>query len=123
MFNLLNSIFDASKLSGTDYEYLVPIVEFLDKLVVPLTVTLLVGAAILSICIGVAIAKADSSDKSSEMKKRLWGLMIAVLIVVALTWILGWILSGYPTIMAWFKTAFNFSAGRGTGSFLYNLFI
>lgn len=123
MFNLLNSIFNASALDGTDYEYLKPIVEFLDGLVVPLTVTLLAGAAILSICIGVAIAKADSSDKSNEMKKRLWGLMIAVLIVVVLIWILGWILSGYPKIMAWFKTAFNFSAGRGKSSFVYNLFI
>ena len=123
MNNLLNAIFNAGALDGTDYAYLKPIVEFLNKLVVPLTITLLVGAAILAICIGVAIAKADSSDKSAEMKKRLWGLMITVVVVVVLCWVLGYILSNYATIMAWFKTAFNFSAGRGTGQFIYNLFV
>lgn len=116
MLNLLNTtIFDAGKLKGTDYDYLVPIVEFLDGLVVPLTVTLLVGAAILAICIGVAIAKAESSDKSAEMKKRLWGLMITVFVIVVLAWLLGYVLSNYEAIMGWFKTAFDFSAGRGSG--------
>ena len=116
MFNLINSIFNASNLNGSDYEYLVPIVEFLDGLVVPLTVILLVGAAILAICIGVAIAKADSSDKSAEMKKRLRGLMITVVVVIALTWLLGYVLSNYPTIIGSLKSVFDFSAGRGSGS-------
>ena len=113
MFNLLNSIFSTGNLEGSDYDYLVPIVEFLDGLVVPLTIILLAGAAILAICIGVAIAKADSSDKSSEMKKRLWGLMIAVVVIVALCWLLGYVLSNYPTIIGTLKSVFDFSAARG----------
>lgn len=113
MFNLLNAIFDAKSLSGSDYEYLMPIVEFLDRLVVPLTIILLVGAAIMAICIGVAIAKADSSDKSSEMKKRLRGLMITVVVVVALVWVLGYILSNYPTIIGKLRGLIDFSDGRG----------
>ena len=116
MYNLLNSIFNAGNLNGSDYEYLVPIVEFLDGLVVPLTIILLVGAAILSICIGVAIAKADSSDKSKEMKKRLWGLMITVIVVIALIWVLGYVLSNYPTVIGTLRGVFDFSAGRGSGT-------
>ena len=112
MFNLLGKIFDSSTLAG-DYEYLTSIVDFLDKLVIPLTVTLLVAAAVMSIIIGVAIAKADSSDKSQEMKKRLWGLMITVIVVIALTWLLGYILSNYPTIMNTLRGVFNFGADRG----------
>ena len=116
MFNLLNSIFNAKGLEGSDYEYLMPIVEFLDKLVVPLTIILLIGAAILAICIGVAISKADSSDNSSEMKKRLWGLMITVIVVIALCWVLGYVLSNYPTIIGTLKNVFDFSKGRGLES-------
>lgn len=107
MFNLLNAIFDASNLKGSDWDYLVPIVEFLNKAVVPITIVLLVGAAILAVCIGIALAKAEGGEKAAEMKKRLWGLMIAVVIITALIWALGYILSNYGTIMTAIREAFT----------------
>ena len=122
MFNLLGKIFDSSKLSG-DYDYLTGVVDFLDRIVVPLTVILLVGAAIMAICIGVVIAKAESSDKAAEMKKRLWGLMITVVVVIALTWVLGFILSNYETVIGSLRDFFDFGKGRGTSSIIRGMML
>lgn len=114
MYNMFGAIFSSASLG--EYEYLKPVVEFLDMIVIPLTAILMVGAAILAICIGVGVAKADSSEKSNEMKKRLWGLMITVFVVIVLVWVLGLVLSNYATIMDYFRSTFNFGAGRGSGT-------
>ena len=108
MFNLIgagNTIFKKNGLG--DYQYLEGIVDFLDMIVVPLTVILFISAAIMAIIIGVAIAKADSGDKAQEMKKRLIGLIITCFVVTALIWLLGAILSNYGTIMDFIRNVFT----------------
>lgn len=107
MTNLLggSGLFKTSGLG--DYQYLEGIVTFLDDIVVPLTIVLLAGAALMSIIIGIAIAKADSGDKAQEMKKRLMGLIITCVVVVALVWALGYILSHYGEIMGGIRDIFS----------------
>lgn len=106
MINMLGAtIFQTSGLG--DYKYLEGIVNFLDIIVVPLTIILAAGAAIMSIIIGVAIAKAESSDKAQEMKKRLIGLVITCIVVTVLVWVLGYVLANFGTIMDFIKTAFT----------------
>lgn len=95
--NVLGAIFSSNSLG--DYEYLKSIVDFLDEIIIPLTVTLSVAAAVFSVCIAFLIIKAESADKASEMKKRLFALLITVVIVIAVVWIFGIVLSNFDTIM------------------------
>ena len=105
MFNLFGAIFSTSNLG--DYQYLEGVINFLNQAAVPVTITLLVAAAIFATCIAFAVMKAESAEKSEEMKKRLIGLIVTVVIVVIMVWLLGWILSNFNVIM---------SAIRGMGS-------
>jgi len=107
MYSQLGTIFSTANLG--EYSYLSGIVTFLDSIVIPATVTLLVAAAIMSIIIAVALAKADSPDKAEEMKKRLIGLFVTVIIVIFLIWVLGYVLSNFSTIMNTFRSIFKFS--------------
>ena len=105
-FNLLGGIFSDANLG--DYEYLRSIVNFLDMIIIPLTVTLSVAAAVFSVCLAFLIIKAESAEKAEEMKKRLWGVIITVIIVLVFVWIFTWVLANFSTIM---QTVRNIGAG------------
>ena len=96
--NLIGAIFSSANLG--DYEYLKSIVDFLDMIIIPLTVTLSVAAAIFAVCLAFMIIKAESAEKAEEMKKRLWGIIIAAITIIALVWIFGIVLSNFSTIMS-----------------------
>lgn len=112
MFNLLGKMFDSAKLGG-DYKYLAGIVDFLDLIVIPVTVTLAVAAGLMGVIITVALAKAETPEKIAEMKKRLMGLFITVIVVIVLIWVLGFVLSNFKTIADGFRDVFNFTKGSG----------
>lgn len=95
--SFLGAIFSSASLG--DYDYLKSIVDFLDMIIVPLTVTLSVAAAIFAVCLAFMIIKAESAEKSEEMKKRLWGVIIAVIIIIIIVWIFGFVLSNFSSIM------------------------
>lgn len=105
MSKLIGSIFSTAGLG--DYQYLEGIVNFLDMIVVPLTIILALTAIIMVVVIAVALAKADSGDKAQEMKRRLVGLIITCVVVIALVWVLGYVLSNYGTIMNFIRGAFT----------------
>ena len=110
MQNLLGTIFSSAELG--DYEYLKAIVDFLDKIIIPLTVVLAVSAALMALVIGIMMAKAESSDKFAEMKKRLIGLIVSVVVIVLLIWVFGYVMSNFATIMNFIRNdigLFNFS--------------
>ncbi len=99
----LTGIFDGSKFVGTDYDFIVPIIEFINQFIIPITITLVVMGAFLAIFIGIAIAKAESSSKAAELKKRMVGIIVTIVICLALFWFLGWLFSALPTIIEFFK--------------------
>ena len=105
MIDLLGTVFSSANLG--DYQYLKPIVDFLDGIIIPFTVVMAVSAALMAIVIGIMIAKAEDGDKAREMKKRLVGLMVTVVIVVVLIWGLGFLLSQFGVIMGFIRGLFS----------------
>ena len=108
MINLLGQLFSTGNLG--DYQYLEGVINFLNDAAIPVTITLLAGAAVFAVCIAFAIMKADNAEKSDEMKKRLIGLIVTVIIIVAMVWILGFVLSNFNVIMSTIR-----SMGSGLG--------
>ncbi len=97
--NLLGGVFDGaiSSLDG-DYAWLKPIAEFLNGLLVPLTILIAVAGAIWVVVLGVGLARAETADKAQEAKKRLINVAVAMVAVIIFIWLLTWFASNVGTI-------------------------
>ena len=98
----LSGIFDGTKIPE-GYEWLKPIINFLNQYLIPITIALLVMGAFLAIFMGIAMARAEDSSKAADLKKRMWGLIVTVLVVLGLIWLLSWLFSALPTIIETFR--------------------
>ena len=100
-FNLLGGPFAnaGSTLTGS-FSWLSPIVDFLDSLLVPITIIVAVAGAIWVIILGVQLAKAESADKAQEAKKRLINVAVAMVAIIILIWLLTWFAANIGTIFA-----------------------
>ena len=101
-YSHLSGIFDGTNIPE-DYEWLKPIINFLNQYLIPITITLVVMGAFLAIFMGIALARAEDSGKAGDLKKRMWGLIITVLVVLVLIWLLAWLFSALPTIIETFR--------------------
>lgn len=103
MFNFLGGPF-ATVLAGTafngTYQWLKPIVTFIDGLIVPFTIVALAVGAIWVVILGIKLARADSADQAQEAKKALIRVAIAFVATIAAVWIIGFLASQIPTIFA-----------------------
>lgn len=93
--NLLGGVFNVTLSS---YTWLQPIVDFLDNLLVPLTIIVAVAGAIWVIILGVQLARAESADKAQEAKKRLINVAVALVAVIIFIWLLTWFAANVETI-------------------------
>jgi len=97
--NMLNGVFSIDEASFTGgFSWLKPIAEFLNDLLVPLTIIVAVAGAIWVIILGVGLARAESADKATEAKKRLINVAVAMLAVIIFIWLLTWFASNVGTI-------------------------
>lgn len=92
IFNLLAGIFEVD-ITGKGFDWLQPIVNFLDDLIVPITIILAVAGAIWVIILGVQLARAESADKAQEAKKRLINVAVAIVAIIIFIWLLTWFAS------------------------------
>jgi len=95
MNNLFGGVFNVTLSS---YTWLQPIVNFLDGLLIPLTIIISVAGAIWVIILGVQLARAESADKATEAKKRLINVAVAIVAVIVFIWLLTWFASSVETI-------------------------
>ena len=93
IFNLLGGLFSVDDSKLGNFKWLGPIVNFLDSLIVPITIILAVAGAIWVIILGVQLAKAESADKASEAKKRLINVAVAIVAIIVFVWLLTWFAS------------------------------
>lgn len=89
--NLLGGVFNVTLTAP--YDWLNPIVKFLDDLLVPLTIIVAVAGAIWVIILGVQLARAESADKAQEAKKRLINVAVAIVAAIIFVWLLTWFAS------------------------------
>lgn len=94
--SMLGGVFN-TKLSG-DFSWLQGIVDFLDSLLVPVTIIVAVAGAIWVIFLGVNLARAESADKAQEAKKRLINVAVAIVCVIVFIWLLTWFASSVEVI-------------------------
>ena len=90
IFNLLGGIFNVQL---SEYTWLQPIVNFLDSLIIPITIILAVAGATWVIILGVQLARAESADKAQEAKKRLINVAVAIVAIIIFIWLLTWFAS------------------------------
>lgn len=93
--NLLGGVFNVTL---TEYTWLQPIVNFLDGLLIPLTIILAVAGAIWVIILGVGLARAESADKATEAKKKLINVAVAIVAIIVFIWLLTWFAANVQTI-------------------------
>ena len=61
-----------------------PIIDIMDKVLVPLLIVVATAGTIYAIILGVNFAKAESSDKREEAKKRIINFVIGFVITIVL---------------------------------------
>lgn len=97
--SMLGGVFNLDDKSfGTGFGWLLPIVKFIDNLLIPITIILVVVGAVWVIFLGVGLAKADSADKAQEAKKRLINVAVAMVATIVFVWLLAWFASQVPTL-------------------------
>ena len=63
-------------------EWIKPIVEFLDRIIWPLTIIVAIVGAIWVIWLGIKMAKAEEASKQKEARKALINVAIAMLVTL-----------------------------------------
>ena len=101
----LGAIFSTDGLG--EYQYLEPVVRFMNNIIVPATVVLAVAAAIMIVVFAWLIIKAEDGEKAKEMKKRMIGLMITFITITILIWLFGLVISNFGTIMTSIRSVFG----------------
>lgn len=101
--NLSNLLGDYFQVPSGEYKFLADIVTFLNQSIMPISITLMITAAIFGVVITFMIIKAESSEKAAEMRKRLFQLIITVVCVIVCVWILGFVLSSMDSIIGFFR--------------------
>ena len=104
--SLLGGIFspDETKFTNVNMGWLYPVARFLDNLLVPFIIIVLIAGAAWVIVLGVNLAKAEDTGKAQEAKKKLINVAIALVSVIVLVFLLTFLASNLPT---WFTTGSN----------------
>lgn len=87
MFNFLYSML------GMNLEFLEPIVDVLNVILIPVVSLLATAGTIYSIVLGVNMAKADNAEKRTAAKKRITSVLIACASVILLLFALRFVLA------------------------------
>ena len=80
---------------------LIPILEILDTLLIPIIILLGVAGMVYAIVLGVQYAKAESADKRDEAKKRLINAVIGVVIMLVALIGMKLFITNAPSIFQW----------------------
>jgi len=82
---------------------LIPILEILDGLLIPVIILLGVAGSVYAIVLGVQYAKAESADKRDEAKKRLINAVIGVVIMLVALIGMKLFITNSPQIFGWIQ--------------------
>ena len=121
MGNLLGGMFkDAidNNFEGTSFSWLKPIATFLDNLLIPFIIIVLIAGAAWVIVLGVNLAKAEDTGKAQEAKKKLINVVIALVSIIVLIFLLTFLAANVPD---WFAGEQPLDNPFETSRFIYSL--
>ncbi len=78
-----------------------PVIDLLDKLLLPILIILGTAGSIYVIVLGVQFSKAETSDKREEAKKRMINAIIGVVVMIILLVLLKLFTKYAPNIFNW----------------------
>ena len=84
-------------LLGLNLEFLLPIVEVLNVILIPVVSLLATFGTIYSIILAVNMAKSDSAEKRATAKKKIIGVIITVISICLLLFALRFVLGNLDT--------------------------
>lgn len=96
--NILNLLGEIFVYNGR-YKFINTLLEFMNKVIVPFTISLTVLTAIFTLVLVFLIIKAESVDRAEEYKKRMKGLLLTVIIVIVFVWVFSWFLEYLDVII------------------------
>ena len=96
--NILNLLGETFVYNGR-YKFINTILGFMNKVIVPFTISLTVLTAIFTLVLVFLIIKAESVDRAEEYKKRMKGLLLTVIIVIVFVWVFSWFLEYLDVII------------------------
>lgn len=101
MFNLFGGPFAnaiENNFSSGAMQWLKPIAEVLDSLIVPITIIIAIAGVIWVVILGVKLARAETADKAQEAKKALINVAVAIVATLVIVWLLVWFASSAPSL-------------------------
>ena len=81
----------------THLEWLRPIALFLDDILIPFIIIVLVAGAIWIVLLGIKLARAEDTGKADEAKKKLINVAISIVAVIVFIFLLAFVASNIPT--------------------------
>ena len=97
MWNFLGGIFNPDAGDFGKMEWLYPIAKFLDDILIPFIIIVLVAGAIWIVLLGIKLARAEDTGKADEAKKRLINVAIAIVAVIVFIFLLAFVSSNIST--------------------------
>ena len=85
-------VFEAANLG-----WLKPIATFLDNILIPFIIVVLVAGAIWIVLLGIKLAKAEDTTKADEAKKKLINVAISIVAVIVFIFLLAFVASNMAT--------------------------
>ncbi len=96
--SLLGGPFSTAISSSGAMDWIKNIANFLDGIIVPVTIIVAIVGAIWVIWLGVNLAKADDATKQKDAKTKLINVVVAIIAVIVLIWLLTWFSASAGTI-------------------------
>ena len=117
--SLLGGIFSPDKtvFENAGMGWLYPIATFLNNLLIPLIIIVLIAGAAWVIVLGVGLAKAEDTGKAQEAKKKLINVVVALVSVIVLIFLLTFLANQGVNWFSEQKNPFEESSSR----FIYSL--
>ena len=99
MSNFLGGIFTdviTKNFENSSFTWLKPIATFLDNLLIPFIIIVLIAGAAWVIVLGVGLARAEDTGKAQEAKKKLINVVIALVSIIVLIFLLTFLAANIP---------------------------
>ncbi len=93
LFSLLGGPFAKAieKINETNLKWIAPVLNFLDSIIVPITIIVAIAGAIWVIWLGIKLAKAEDAENQKKARKNLINVVVAILVSLIVFWVITWL--------------------------------